>query len=99
MKRAPHKPLDPRPDAAPEAPKSRAEIIEELIEETMRPYLDVLPPDGLKSMRDALEDALTTHPVALDALDAMEKQAPEDRSGTRVRGEDPQGGDDDGGAA
>jgi hypothetical protein len=74
-------------------------MIEEMIEEAMRPYLKVLPPEGLKSMRDAIEDALTTHPVGVEALDAMERQAPQQRSGTRVRGEDPRGGDDGGGAA
>jgi hypothetical protein len=99
MKRTTPTPLDLRPEAPPEAPKTRAEMIEEMIEEAMRPYLKVLPPEGLKSMRDAIEDALTTHPVGVEALDAMERQAPQQRSGTRVRGEDPQGGDDGGGAA
>jgi len=99
MKRTPSKPLDPCAEATPEVPKTRAEIIAETIDDAMRPYLGVLPPEGLKSMRDALEDALTTHPVAVEALDAIEQQAPRDRSGTRVRGEDPRGEDDDGGAA
>jgi hypothetical protein len=99
MKRTTRKPLDPRAAATAEAPKTRAEMIEKTIEDAMRPYLGVLPPEGLKSMRDALEDALTTHPVAVEAFDAMERQAPKQRSGTRVRGEDPRGGDDGGGAA
>jgi hypothetical protein len=84
MKPPSSKPLDPH---AVTTPRSRAEIIAQTIEDAMRPYLHVLPPEGLKSMRDALEDALTTHPAALEALAAMEEQLPVDRSGTRPRGD------------
>jgi hypothetical protein len=72
-------------------------IVEETIREAMRPYLGVLPPEGLKSMRDALVDALTTHPDALEALEAIKQGPPVGRSGTRPRGEDDDG--EDGGAA
>jgi hypothetical protein len=83
----------PKADAAP---RSRHEILEETIEEAMRPYVGVLPPEGLKTMRDILEDALTTHPVALEALAELEGQPAADRSGTRPR--DPGAEDDhDGG--
>jgi|HubBroStandDraft_6_1064221.scaffolds.fasta_scaffold289296_2 hypothetical protein len=70
-------------------PSLRAEpldpIVEEAIERAMRPYVGVLPPSGLQSMRDALVDALTTHPVALEALAALKEQAPQGGSGTRRR--------------
>ncbi len=76
----------PKVEAAPDAPRSRREIIEATIEEAMRPYLGVLPPEGLQTMRDILEDAMTTHPVALEALDQLAAQPP-DRSGTRPKGD------------
>jgi hypothetical protein len=80
---------------ASEAPKSRRQIIEEAIEKAMLPYLRVLPPEGLRIMREQLEDALMTHPVALDALDAATGPKVPDRSGTRPRRDDGDQGDDD----
>jgi hypothetical protein len=79
-----------------EPPRPRGEPLDPIVEETIRlamePYIGVLPPAGLQSMRDALEDALTTHPVALEALAALEKRPTVDRSGTRRRDD----GEDDG---
>jgi hypothetical protein len=60
-------------------------IVEETIQRAMRPYLGVLPPAALRTMRDALVDALTTHPVAVEATAALRAQAEADGSGTRVR--------------
>ena len=51
----------------------------------MRPYLGVLPPEGLATMREILEETMATHPVALDALAEMEGAQPRDRSGTRAK--------------
>jgi hypothetical protein len=102
MKRTPRKPVEPRAEATSEVPASRDELIAKAIEDAMRPYLAVLPPYALKSMRDALEEALTTHPVAVEALDEMMEQAAKDGSGTRARGDaphDPHDDDEDGGVA
>lgn len=59
--------------------------VEATIQRAMRPYLGVLPPAGLQTMRDALVEALTTHPVAVEATEALRKQAVAAGSGTRVR--------------
>jgi hypothetical protein len=74
----------------------RDRIVAESIEEAMRPYLGVLPEEALTSMRDILEEAMETHPVALEALDAIEARPAVDRSGTRVRRD---GSEDDDGEA
>lgn len=87
MKRAPKKPAAPAPAKPPLDP-----IVEDTIERAMRPYLGVLPPEGLKTMREILEDTLTTHPVALEALTEMRGEPVVDKSGTRPRRE----GEDDG---
>jgi hypothetical protein len=68
----------------PEKP-TREQIVAETIEEAMLPYLGVLPAHALATMRDILEDTMSTHPVALEALDAMDAPQPVGRSGTRVR--------------
>jgi hypothetical protein len=39
-------------------------ILEATIERAMAPYVGVLPAEGLRIMRERLEDALTTHPDA-----------------------------------
>jgi hypothetical protein len=80
--------------------QTREQFVAETIEEAMRPYLGVLPPHALATMRDILEDAMATHPVALEALDAIdaEQEQKVDRSGTRVR-DGGEGGDDEGSAS
>lgn len=60
-------------------------IVEATIQRAMRPYLGVLPPAALQTMRDTLVEALTMHPVAVEAVDALRKRAAADGSGTRVR--------------
>jgi hypothetical protein len=72
--------------------QTREQIIAESIEDAMRPYLGVLPPEALQTMRDILEDTMATHPVATQALDELVGQPVPDRSGTRVREEN--GGQD-----
>ncbi len=69
----------------PPAKQSREQIVADTIEDAMRPYLGVLPPHALATMRDILEDTMATHPVALEALDVMDEPQPVDESGTRVR--------------
>jgi hypothetical protein len=84
------KPTHSAKDGAEASRKTRAQIVEETIERAMRPYVGVLPPSGLRTMRDILEDALTTHPEALAALDELEAEPTENRSGQRRRSdEDP----------
>jgi hypothetical protein len=97
MNRDPHQLPNPRT----ETPKPRAEIIAETIDHALGPYLGVLPPEALQSMRDVLEDALATHPAATEALDALRGRQPMVGSGTRARGENDGDGDGDepGGAA
>jgi hypothetical protein len=79
-----------KPAAEPRR-KSRRELIDEAIEEAMRPYLRILPPAALATMREILEEANATHPVALEALDALEAGQEVDHSGTRVRGDQDDG--------
>lgn len=77
----------------PPAKRSREQIVADTIEDAMRPYLGVLPDYALATMREILEETLATHPVAVEALDDLEKEAAAvDKSGTRVR----DGGDGDG---
>jgi hypothetical protein len=66
----------------------RRKIIDETIAKAMRPYIGKLPASALKTMRDVLEDTLTTHHVAVEALDALEERPSVGGSGTRVRGAD-----------
>src|SRR5262249_41219548 len=42
---------------------SKDPVLEAELERALAPYRDVLPPDVLEEFRDALEDALNTHPV------------------------------------
>jgi hypothetical protein len=82
----------PKKKKAPEK-QTREQIVAELVEDAMRPYLAVLPPHALQTMRDILEDALTTHPVATSAIDEMLAAPVPDQSGTRVRDENGGKGD------
>ena len=88
----------PRKDEGQKPPKkqTREEIIAETIEDAMRPYLGVLPEHALRTMRDILEDTMTTHPVALEALDALDPSQPVDESHTRPREDKSGDGGDDG---
>jgi hypothetical protein len=76
--------------------KPRAQIIEEAIDRAVRPYAGILPPEGLRIMRERVADTLATHPEALAALAAMEAAPAADQSGKRPRGE---GGSGDEGAS
>jgi hypothetical protein len=89
--------------AEPDEKRTRRQLIDEAIEDAMRPYAGVLPASGLQIMRDILEDALATHPVAVEALDEMTGGKSPGQSGTRTKGEDdgeePPGDDGEGGVA
>lgn len=71
--------------------RTREQIVAASIEDAMRPYLGVLPAHALATMREILEDTMATHPVALEALDELDKPMP-DQSGTRVRDDGESGG-------
>jgi hypothetical protein len=74
--------------ALPPLPADLDPVLVKAIEDAMRPYLGVLPASGLATMQDILIDALTTHPVAVEALAELKEQDPTGASGTRVRRED-----------
>jgi len=74
--------------ALPPLPADLDPIVVEAIEKAMRPYLGVLPASGLATMQDILIDALTTHPVAVEALAELKAQAPDGGSGTRAKREE-----------
>jgi hypothetical protein len=85
------------PKAAEKTPpvkQSREQFVAETIEDAMRPYLGVLPAHALATMREILEDTMATHPVALEALDAMDAPPVVTTSGTQLR--DGEGDDDEG---
>ena len=82
---------------APTLPADLDPILAKAVEDAMRPYLDILPASGLETMRDILVDALTTHPVAVDALAEIRRnEPPSGGSGTRVRRDDGDDGDEEG---
>jgi len=70
-------------------------IIEETIRRAMEPYIGVLPQPALAIMRETLIDALTTHPTALEALNALQERPVVDKSGTRTRSDEAEDGDRD----
>jgi hypothetical protein len=64
--------------------------IEAQIERTLRPYLGVAPPALLQTMREELELALRTHPVAAGLVGALR-----DRGAPLASAEVPREGADD----
>jgi hypothetical protein len=80
----------------PKEQPTRRQVIDAAIEDAMRPYLGVLPPSGLKTMRDILEDALTTHHVAVEAIDELVGGKAPGQSGTREKHEAPDDGEGEG---
>lgn len=46
-------------------PKPEDALLDAQVERAMAPYRDMLPPEALAEMRDALSDFLATHPAAL----------------------------------
>jgi hypothetical protein len=73
----------PLPDIPEDDPVLQAEL-----KRALGPYEKMLPPDILKSMREMLIDALTTHPVGMRALEKLRKAheaAQVSKSGTREK--------------
>ena len=52
------------------------------VERALSPYVGLVPPDVLQTMREVLEDALTTHPVAMKLLDHLRERVAQEVSGT-----------------
>jgi hypothetical protein len=52
--------------AMPEDPTLEAEL-----DRALAPYAELLPPEMLAHLREALGDALTTHPVGLSLLERV----------------------------
>lgn len=71
MSTPPKPPLDP--------------IVEAQIERSVSRYAALVPPEMLATMREILEDALTTHPVAVKLVDNLRERAAPDMSGTVVK--------------
>jgi hypothetical protein len=60
-------------------------FIEAQIESSLRPYLGIAPPALLLAMRESLETALTTHPVAVGLLKQLRDRAAPQKSGDEPR--------------
>jgi hypothetical protein len=61
-------------------------FIEAEIERAIAPYRALLAPDALDEFRDALRDALTAHPVAVDLVGRLRPRAAVAESGDVVAG-------------
>jgi hypothetical protein len=71
---------------APDSPKPAQDpLVEAEIQRALAPYVALLSPDALAIMRDVLEDALTTHPVAVKLLDHIRERPEQDTSGVVVK--------------
>jgi hypothetical protein len=68
-------------------------LVEAELERALQRYVGLVPPAMLETMRDILEDALTSHPVAVKLLDHLRERPAEDASGPRPKeGADPAAG-------
>ena len=67
MSTLPKPPLDP--------------IVEAQIERSLARYVGLVPDAMMATMRDVLEDALTTHPVAVKLVDHLRERVAPDTSG------------------
>ncbi len=68
--------------STPTPPTPLDPIVEAEVERAISPYVGLLPPEVLKTMREVLEDALTTHPVAMKLIDHLRERVAPDASGT-----------------
>jgi hypothetical protein len=84
---------DKTANAAQVARRVADPLVEAKIQRALKPYLGVAPPSLLQTMRETLEDALTTHPVAVGLLDRARKRPEPDRSGDVPKGGGHDGGD------
>jgi hypothetical protein len=57
-------------------------IVEAQIERSLSRYAGLVTPEMMATLREVLEDALTTHPVALKLVDSLRPRAVPDASGT-----------------
>jgi hypothetical protein len=76
-------PSPPPPDIPEDDPVLQAEV-----KRALGPYEQMLSPEILKTMRETLIDALTTHPVGIRALAKLRKAheaAQASHSGTREK--------------
>jgi hypothetical protein len=67
----------------PSLPKPALDpIVEAQIARSLSRYAGLVTPEMLATLREVLEDALTTHPVALKLVDSLRERAAPDVSGT-----------------
>ena len=67
----------------PALPKPmRDPIVEAQIERSLSRYAGLVTPEMMATLREVLEDALTTHPVALKLVDSLRERPAPDASGT-----------------
>lgn len=57
-------------------------IIEAQIERSLSRYAGLVTPEMMATLREVLEDALTTHPVALKLVDSLRERTVPEASGT-----------------
>jgi hypothetical protein len=57
-------------------------IVEAQIARSLARYAGLVTPEMMATLREVLEDALTTHPVALKLVDSLRERAVPDASGT-----------------
>jgi len=57
-------------------------IVEAQIARSLARYANLVTPTMMATLRDVLEDALTTHPVALKLVDSLRERAVSDASRT-----------------
>lgn len=57
-------------------------IVEAQIERSLSRYAGLVTPEMMATLRDVLEDALTTHPVAQKLVDSLRERTVPDASGT-----------------
>jgi hypothetical protein len=63
----------------------RDPLIEAQIERTLRPYQSITPPLVLQTMREQLEEMLTTDPLAVSMMDQLRAHAVPITSGMETR--------------
>ncbi len=67
----------------PSLPKPALDpIVEAQIERSLSRYAGLVTPEMMATLREVLEDALTTHPVALKLVDSLRERTAPDASGT-----------------
>jgi hypothetical protein len=62
------------------------ELIARVIDETVEPWTGVLPPDGLRALREEIEMACHTDATLIEYLDRIRPRADSKRSGKTPKG-------------